>query len=77
LPEHLRGALPELRYDQKQFRPLAFRYGQCECVVLLSFQQPSYALPLRGTDDLPPLVLDLYLLSGVYFFRQFRQLVPF
>jgi hypothetical protein len=77
LPERWREVLQGLRYDQKQFLPLVARFDQCEYVVKLSFRQPSYALPLRGTDDLQPLALDLYLLSDVYFFRQFRQLVPF
>jgi hypothetical protein len=86
LQEHFREALQELRYDQKQFHPLASHYVREELqqhvvkmfrrAFHLSFQQPSCALQLRDRDDLPPLVLALYLQGDAYYFHQIRLLDP-
>jgi hypothetical protein len=44
--------------------------------LLLTFRQLSYALQLRDKDGLPPLVLDLYLQGGAYYFRQYQLKDP-
>jgi hypothetical protein len=75
--EHSREALRELRYDLQRSHhvgdhPLAYEVNEFH-----AFQQPSYALQLRDTDDLQPLELGLFLQDDACCFHQYRQKDPF